>query len=129
MAVVLVVEDDRATCELFRLLLEGEGYQVATCSDGPQSYPQASELRPDVVVLDLVMPAVSGREVMTLLKEDPRTKHIPILICSAAMGELERLPPSVLQQGVDVLPKPFELDDLLSKINRLVCPVGALAPG
>src|SRR5207244_3215673 len=125
MALVLVVEDDGATCEMFRLLLEGEGYQVATCSDGLQSYPMAGELRPDLVVLDLVMPAVSGMEVITFLKDDHRTKHIPILICSAAIGELERLPPSLLQQGVDVLPKPFELDDLLAKLNRLVPPLGA----
>ncbi len=96
-----------------------------TCTNGLLSYPMASELRPDLVVLDLVLPAVSGMEVITLLKDDHRTKHIPILICSAAIGELERLPLSLLQQGVDVLEKPFELDDLLFKMNRLISPLGA----
>jgi CheY-like chemotaxis protein len=125
MARVLVVEDDLATCEMFRLLLRGEGYQVATCTEGLQCHQMASELRPDLIILDLVLAAVSGMEVITLLKDDQGTRHIPILICSAAIGQLEQLPPSLFQQRIDVVPKPFELNVLLAKINQLVCPLGA----
>jgi CheY-like chemotaxis protein len=84
MACILVVDDDLPTCGMLSLVLENEGYQVAVCTQGLRSYPLVHELQPDLVVLDLRLPDLSGQEILALLKGDQQTKYIPILVCSAS---------------------------------------------
>lgn len=80
---VLIVEDFDDTRELYRELLEHEGYEVTEARDGGEGLALAREGLPDLIVLDLSMPVLSGWEVARILREEPGTSAIPIIACTA----------------------------------------------
>jgi CheY-like chemotaxis protein len=84
MAVVLVVDDDEFTCDAIRRLLTRMGYTTACASSGAQALDLLGQVRPDVIVLDWMMPEMDGLEVLRKLRADPRTKDVPVLLYSAA---------------------------------------------
>ena len=120
MVLVLVVDDDSAICELVGLLLEDDGHEVVVCSDGSQAYPLVCELRPALVVLDLLLRDLSGKEVLALIKGDRRTMYIPILVSSASTIAIQQLPACLLRECVDILLKPFDIDELTRKVDGLL---------
>lgn len=87
---VLVVDDDASITEVIRAAMEDEGYRVLTAVDGG-ALPLAHTQRPDVILLDLHMPAMDGAEVSRRLRADPATAHIPIIVMSAG-HQLKRSP-------------------------------------
>ena len=119
MALVLVVDDDLPTCHMVGRVLEAEGYQVALCTKGVYCYPRVRELQPDLVILDLKMPELSGVEVLRFIRSDQKLKHIPVLLYSASIREFQSVDPSLLEQRVALLEKPFSIDELLQKIDHL----------
>jgi CheY-like chemotaxis protein len=88
-ATVLVIEDDRWLRSLLSDLLPAEGYVVEEASNGAAGVRLAKEHRPDVVLLDLAMPEMSGAEVLRELKSDRSTADIPIIVVSAHAGHLQ----------------------------------------
>lgn len=86
---VLVVDDDPVIQRLLRVNFEMEGYQVVVAGDGLGGLERARELRPDVVVLDVMMPGMDGLQVATALKADPGTASIPVLLLSAKAQEAD----------------------------------------
>jgi CheY-like chemotaxis protein len=113
---VLVVEDSQDTRELYALALQLDGYIVAEARDGRDGLLQARDVMPDVIVTDLAMPIMDGWEMIRRLKADPRTRHIPIIACSAhdARRRTDGPAPDV------VLRKPFAFDLLLVEVRRLL---------
>jgi CheY-like chemotaxis protein len=113
---VLVIEDSQDTRELYALALQLEGYIVAQARDGRDGLLQARDVVPDVIVTDLAMPIMTGWEMIRCLKADPRTRHIPIIACSAhdARRRTDGPAPDV------VLRKPFAFDLLLVEVRRLL---------
>jgi CheY-like chemotaxis protein len=109
---VLLADDDPAIIESVTMLLEDEGYRVVA-SVGPDTVALVESQRPDVVLLDLWMSGVDGRNIITLLKTQAQTSHIPIIVISA-----NRDFQLVAQDfGVSAfLAKPFEIQDLLDQI-------------
>ena len=83
MAFVLVVDDDEATCDALRRLLSRMGYQAAIAQSGREALDVAEAARPDVIVLDWMMPDMDGLEVLRRLRERPATKDVPVLLYSA----------------------------------------------
>lgn len=121
-AKILVVDDTPALLDVVRKCLESEGYEVITCLESRQAMRLAREERPDVVMLDVVMPEVSGWDVLAELRADPAFALVPVIVCTAyvseALGrivELQRGP----DQHVGLLPKPFELDELYEVVESV----------
>ncbi|MHC4899625.1 MAG: response regulator, partial [Planctomycetota bacterium] len=86
---ILVVEDDAELSEALALFLSREGYVVATAGDGIAAVDAAQNHRPDLVLLDLILPRLSGLDVCRRLKADPRVRSIPIIIVSARGEECD----------------------------------------
>ena len=84
MAVVLVVDDDEFTCDAIRRLLSRMGYTTACAQSGADALKLLEEIRPDIIVLDWMMPQMDGLEVLKKLRADPKTKDVPVLVYSAA---------------------------------------------
>ncbi len=93
------------------------GYEVYRAADGPTGLDLATSLGPDVIVLDLRLPAMDGREVLRLLRQEPRTKDIPVVILSVSPPE-EAAAGRVAEEAQAYLEKPFELDALVASVER-----------
>jgi CheY-like chemotaxis protein len=107
---VLVVDDDRDNRELLVELLASEGYQVSSASDGRQALAEAHATRPDVILLDLMMPNMNGWEFRDAQLQDADLASVPVAIISAFEDTLD----------VDaVLGKPYLLEDVLDTVQRL----------
>ncbi|HEY8739118.1 MAG TPA: response regulator [Candidatus Dormibacteraeota bacterium] len=117
---ILVVEDDEATRRLISRRLKGAGFRTVEASGGAQAISAARELLPAVITLDMVMPTVDGWTVLAALRDDPRTKDIPVIV--ASIVDNRELAMSL--GAADFVPKPFSVDYLLSVVERLV-PGGA----
>jgi DNA-binding response OmpR family regulator len=116
---IAVINDDTLFLDLMHDLLEqSEGFQVSTCKEADQAYAFVKELRPDLVILDIrIGHQESGWVILELLTLDPHTRPIPVIVCSAAITDLQAHQPMLERLGVDVLPKPFDLEMLLDKIT------------
>ena len=116
---MLVVDDDRVIQQLVEVNLELEGHDIATAGNGEEALAKAVEFNPDVIVLDVMMPKMDGREVCRRLKADPRTADIPVVFLSARAQEMD------VNSGLDIgaaayLTKPFDPADLLETIDRVL---------
>ncbi len=116
MATVLVVDDDRKITDMLRRTLTYEGYQVLTASDGSEAIAKAGSQRPDVVVLDWMMPGLDGVEVARRLRE---ADGVPILMLTARDTVEDRV--QGLDAGADdYLVKPFAPAELLARVRALL---------
>jgi type IV pilus assembly protein PilB len=115
---VLVVDDADEILQLVRLTLEDD-YEVATARDGLEGLEAARKLQPALVVLDVMMPKLSGYDVCLRIKEDPRTERIPVLMLSAR-GEKQAVAKGFYAGADDYLPKPFDPEELLLRIRALI---------
>ena len=115
---VLCADDDRDILALLALRLERAGYRVVQAIDGEQALSLARELLPDVVVLDVMMPRLSGTEVLAALRADGATAGLRVVLLSARAQEadVER----GLEAGADAyLAKPFQAPELLEVVGQL----------
>jgi len=111
MSTVLVVEDSLAQRQMISDLLKGSGLTVTVASDGVEALEQIQQSSPDVVVLDIVMPRMNGYEVCRRLKADPKTQHVPVVMCSSKGEEFDRY--WGMKQGADAyIAKPFQPTEL-----------------
>ena len=113
---ILVVEDVPVVLAVLRMRLEAEGFRVIVARDGVEALEQAHEGHPDLMLLDLMLPRLSGERVCQELRSDPRTRAMPVIVVSARVGEAERL--RALAAGADAfLSKPYEVGALLGEIR------------
>ena len=111
---ILVADDDPSILEAIQLILEDSGYEVVTTVNGETIYQMEKEY-PDLLLLDIWMSGQDGREICKYLKNNPLTKHIPIIMISASRDIIE----SAKKAGADdFLAKPFQMDDLLQKVEK-----------
>ena len=80
---VLIVDDERLNVQLLEVMLEPEGYELVTAESGEAALEAVAHHSPDLMVLDIMMPGMTGYQVATRIKEDPATRHIPIVMLSA----------------------------------------------
>jgi len=111
MSKLLIVDDEVAILEALTDILSVEGYEVATAANGAEGLKRAGEERPDLILLDLMMPVMDGQEMLRRLKESTDLRTIPVVVMSAGRVSKSEL------QGSRFLAKPFELDDLLDTVN------------
>ncbi|MBN1658266.1 MAG: response regulator transcription factor [Anaerolineae bacterium] len=115
-AVILVVEDDLTLVETLEYNLTAEGYQVVTATDGRKGLQVARDERPDLIVLDLMLPEMDGFDVCRILRSE---MNVPILILTARTEEVDRV--VGLEMGADdYLTKPFSMRELLARVKALL---------
>src|ERR1700686_5376961 len=113
---VLVVDEEEDLLELIRYNLTKEGYQVQCVSTGEMAVHEAKSHLPDLILLDLLLPTVDGLRVCKILKNDPQTQHIPIVMVTAKTEEADVV--SGLELGADdYITKPFSPRVLLARIR------------
>ena len=113
---ILVVEDVPVVLAALRMRLEAEGLAVITARDGVEALEQARAEQPDLMLLDLMLPRLSGERVCQELRGDPRIRAIPVVVLSARVGEAERL--RAFAAGADAfLSKPYDAKELLEEIR------------
>ena len=112
---VLLCDDDTSMHGVIKVVLESRGYQVVTVASGKDAIAQAVLLQPSVILLDLLMPCMNGWETMAILKEQPDTKNIPIIIFSAWASEAEK---SSHPEVANWLSKPPTMETLFETIHQ-----------
>jgi DNA-binding response OmpR family regulator len=113
---ILVVDDETDLVETVRFPLEMEGFNVLVSYNGEDALNQARKEKPDLIILDLMLPKLDGYKVCRLLKFDERYKHIPILMLTAKTQEKDKMLGK--ETGADeYITKPFEMDDLMEKVK------------
>ena len=116
---ILVVNDTQDILEIFRLLLEDEGYKVTLSSFPLQKVGEITRLNPDLIILDVIFGEEKlGWQMLQLLKMQPATASIPIIICTAAEKAVREMEGYLVSKDVIVVYKPFELHDLLNAVAQ-----------
>ncbi len=116
---VMVADDDALLRSLVAFKLKARGYRVATAGDGDEALRAIGEERPDLVVLDAMMPGADGFEVLRQIKDDARTAGIPVVMLSARKQESDIV--GALQLGAsDYMVKPFIPEELAMRVARLI---------
>jgi DNA-binding response OmpR family regulator len=113
---ILIVEDNEEMLEILRLSLEAEDFSVSTAISGIEAVKKAQGHRPDLILLDLMLPEMDGFGVCETLRRHPATENTPILILSGATGELTRLA-GLESGGTDFICKPANPKDLVTRIR------------
>jgi two-component system alkaline phosphatase synthesis response regulator PhoP len=115
---ILIVDDEEDILHFLELVLREKGYDVVTASGGHDALTRAQMERPDLVLLDIMMPQMDGWEVLKLLRVDEETSGIPVAMLSARTEARDRV--QGLQEGaVDYICKPFSLQELIGKIEAI----------
>jgi DNA-binding response OmpR family regulator len=119
---IVVINDSPDLLELARLLFEDEGFDVKVAQVGNGAYDLIRESMPNLVILDVRLPDISGWDILQALRLDAATASIPVLMCSAAVGEMRELEAQLASAGIDWLVKPFSIETLLDKVQALIHP-------
>src|SRR5881396_1698373 len=113
---VLVVDDEEAIAEAVRARLQSEGFQVAVAGDGPEAIALCEQIRPDLVVLDLMLPGMDGLEVCRQIQRD---RWVPVLMLTARTEEADKVAGFAVGAD-DYLTKPFSLRELVVRVRAIL---------
>jgi DNA-binding response OmpR family regulator len=118
-AKVLIVEDDRAVSELLRLRLTYAHYEVITANNGREGWEQVQKEKPDLVILDVIIPIINGIELCELIKKSEQFKKIPVIMLTSkkTVGDWEK----GFEAGADAyLNKPYDWNELIKNVEKLL---------
>ncbi len=116
---ILVVDDEEAIVMMVSSRLQNEGYETVSANDGESALKAVQDESPDLIVCDVMMPPPNGFQVCRMLKEDPKTKHIPIILLTAKATESDKFWGS--ESGADTyVTKPYNPEELLQKVKDLL---------
>ena len=116
---VFIVEDDYDIAEVLRFNLEHKGYKVIWEENGENAFEKIIKDVPDLLILDLALPGISGIDLCRYLKNNIKTKHMPILILTAKIKKEDRAA-AIAAGADDYVTKPFTLKDILKRVNGLI---------
>src|SRR5216683_2437896 len=116
---ILIVDDEPEAVELVEFNLKTSGFDVLTASDGAEALKKAHSALPSLIVLDLMLPEVDGLEVCKMLRRDPATASIPIIMVTAKAAEIDRI--LGLELGADdYVTKPFSPRELVLRVKKIL---------
>ncbi|MBU5690059.1 MAG: response regulator [Candidatus Aenigmatarchaeota archaeon] len=115
---IMVVDDEESILILVKEVLEQEGFQVDTASDGKECLNKLKTVKPDLIVLDMMMPGMTGKDVLEKIRENPETKKIKVIFLTVArMSEVGKK--EVAKLGIsDYITKPFDNNDLVDRVKK-----------
>lgn len=120
MAATILLVDDTETVLLFeKMMLRGSGLNLRTAKNGKKALEEVAKSRPDLILLDIMMPELNGIQVCEKLKSDPETKDIPIVMVTTK-GEPEMVEKAFKAGCDDYITKPLDKMELLSKVNTYI---------
>jgi two-component system alkaline phosphatase synthesis response regulator PhoP len=117
---ILIVDDERDFVELMQFRLAGLGCEFIVANDGVQALSQARQFKPNLILLDILLPDLDGLSVCEILRRQPTTKKIPIIFMSALSGDVTKR--SVAMHAEDFFTKPLDLARLKRRITDLLYP-------
>ncbi len=119
MSTVLVIDDALTDMEMHTRYLKSAGLDVIAAKTTKEAQTKLAQSRPDLILLDVLLPGQSGFEFCRELKSDPKTNNIPVVLCSTKGSDVDKMWGDML--GADAyLPKPVDQDDLISLIRKLL---------
>ncbi len=113
---ILIVEDESTIVQLLSLVLTKEGYEVHTCQSGRDAIARMKEVRPHLVLLDVMLPGLDGRAVASIMEQDDELSGIPVIVTSALVESEHMFQP--FAQVKAFCAKPFVLKDLAAKVKQ-----------
>jgi DNA-binding response OmpR family regulator len=120
---LLLVDDDVDFCEATKLLLESKGYQVDLAYDGKTGLEKVRAGKPDLVILDVMMPEINGYDVCVILKQDPELKDTPVILLTAVDQAVFRTTYTkhmgLMTEADDYIAKPVEPEELAKRVEAL----------
>lgn len=119
MSTALIVEDSLTDANLLSLCLKDSGIRVLTAKSAEEAFDQVKNNQLDLIILDVVLPDRSGFEICREIKEDDRTKQVPVIICSTKGTEMDKF--WGMKQGADAyISKPVDQEELMKAVKQLV---------
>ena len=126
---ILVIEDEPQMIDLIRLILETRGYQVMAAQGGEEGLDTMRIERPDLILLDIMMPEMDGGDVYHRMQQEPELSQIPVIVVTAKAAPIDRVLWMNVAQVDDYVTKPFGPDDLLNSVERVLTRRAARAAG
>jgi CheY-like chemotaxis protein len=120
--IVMVVDDEQDTAEMIAEMVRLSGYQVILSLGGDPAIHRIAREKPDLVILDVMMPDMSGLEVLRFMRRDPRLEHIPVILVSAR-DHIEDIQKGMAAGATLYLTKPVAFGDFQSAVNQVLAPV------
>ncbi len=115
---VMVVDDEKSLLELVRGILENEGFNVITVTSGKECLDKLKTVKPDLILMDMMMPEMSGRETTERIRKNPQTKNIKIAFLTVARFSETGISNLKALGVLDYITKPFENDDLVRRVRK-----------
>ena len=115
---ILLVDDENDFIELLQYKLAGQGYELIVANDGVHALSQARQMKPSLILLDILLPDLDGLSVCEILRRQPSTKNIPIIFMSALTSDVTKR--TVAMQADDFFTKPLDLPRLVRRIADLL---------
>ena len=117
---ILVIDDDDDFRDLARMIFEDHGIDMAEAEDGETGLEMIAANKPDLVLLDILLPNMDGQEVLKRLKENPATKEIPVVVCSTTFHEEARVRRTKQMGAADYIRKPIPADQLAKRVEKVL---------
>ncbi len=117
---IMIVDDEPDTVDLVKLVLETEGYEISVAYSGSEALEKIKTEKPDMVLLDIMMPGMDGWAVRTKLLEDNETKDIPIVILTAKAQPIDKMIGLHVVGVVDYITKPFGRRELADRVRKVL---------
>ena len=116
---ILIVEDNPAGLEILQMRLEAHNYEIITATDGEAGLTMAKNNQPDLILLDIMMPGMTGLEVCRHLKSAVHSASVPVIFMTA-LSDLEDKMAAFEAGGIDYVTKPFQVEELLARVDTHV---------
>jgi two-component system, OmpR family, response regulator VicR len=120
MTKIMVVDDEPDLVEVVKLILESDGYIVITAGGGEEALDKIEKEKPDLVLLDIIMPRMDGWEVFSRIKSNPKTHETPVIMLTAKDQRIDKLIGLHVVRVDDYITKPFGRAELLERIKRVL---------
>jgi DNA-binding response OmpR family regulator len=117
---IMIVDDEPNLVELVRAILESENFEVITAYNGQEALEKLETVKPDLIIIDMMMPGMSGRELCEKIRANPKTKNLKVVFLTVA--RFSEVGKNVLQNlnVLDYITKPFENEDLVNRIKKVL---------
>jgi DNA-binding response OmpR family regulator len=120
MAKIMLVEDDRSLSEIYAIRLQAEGYQVVSAGDGEEALAMAVRERPDLIISDVMMPRISGFDMLDILRSTPETKNIKVIVMTALSSDEQRKRGEALGADRYLVKSQVGIEDVVNAVKEVL---------